>query len=104
MARILRGGKQVIIVVLRHSTLPGHLGVVVEHVHGEACTEVSHGLMTDLRLRFDIISDLPTCRSHHDLLSNISFSCASFCLFGGLNNGSRFFLKSLAATTLLLKL
>ena len=45
MARILRGGKQVIIVVLRHSTLlPGHLGVVVEHVHGEARTEeVSHG-------------------------------------------------------------
>ena len=36
MARILRGGKQVIIVVRRHSTLPGHLGVVVEHVHGEA--------------------------------------------------------------------
>ena len=39
MARILRGGKQVIIVVLRHSTLPGHLGVVVEHVHGEARTD-----------------------------------------------------------------
>ena len=37
MARILRGGKQVIIVVLRHSTLPGHLGV--EHVHGEARTD-----------------------------------------------------------------
>ena len=44
MARILRGGKQGIIVVLRHSTLPGHLGVVVEHVHGEARTEeVSYG-------------------------------------------------------------
>ena len=36
MARILRGGKQVIIVVLRHSTLPGHLGLHQEHVLEEA--------------------------------------------------------------------
>ena len=56
MARILRGGKQVIIVVLRHSTLPGHLGVVVEHVHGEARTdEVSHGQgLALLLLKFEI--------------------------------------------------